>query len=487
MLRKFAGNSIFYVLGMLLNRGLSFLLLPLYTRHLTPADYGVLAICGAVTAVLSAVITLSLGTSVSIFYFKLEREEYQKLLRTVWLWLVMVPLLVIGALYLVGPLLAATFLPSVPWSPYLELAVWISYFSIGADVAVAVLMAEQKAIRYIIFTISSFLITTLFLIYLVAVRDAGALGSLWGQLLAGVLMTAISHWIVLRRCWSWKKSWLNWQYLSAAIVLCVPLIPHSLSIWALNVSDRWILGHFVPLSDIGIYNLAYTLGMVVHFFGMGFNMAFTPLYFEHSQSEHFRLRLPKLLGGYLAIITWVTLGTSMTAPDILRVMTQPSFYGAAMLVPWIAASNWFVVGIYHQCMVVLENYKRTKYVILLTGPAAVLNICLNWLLVPLYGVWAAAINTLIAYVLMAVLSLYISRKMDKLPFPWLAIGQMVLVAVVTYWVGNVLLAPTGLGASILMKTGLLIIAGLLMLGVAGFKIGDLWALRKGASEAKTAA
>jgi O-antigen/teichoic acid export membrane protein len=138
-------------------------------------------------------------------------------------------------------------------------------------------------------------------------------------------------------------------------------------------------------------------------------------------------------------------------------------------------------------MVVLENHKRTKYVSLLTGPAAVLNICLNWLLVPYYGVLAAAFNTLIAYVLMAVLSLYISRKMDKLPFPWLAIGQMVLVWVVTYWLGNVLIAPLSLSASILIKTGLLIIAGLLMLGVAGFKFGDLWALRKGASEAKTAA
>jgi O-antigen/teichoic acid export membrane protein len=472
---------------MLLNRGLAFLLLPLYTRHLSPADYGVLAICGAVTAVFSSIITLSLGASVSIFYFKLEKEEYQKLLRTVWLWLAVIPLLVIGVLYLIGPVLAARFLPSVPWSPYMELAIWISYFNIGFDVAIAILMAEQKAIRYILFIVSAFLITTSFLIYFVAVMDAGALGSLRGQLFAGILITVFSHWIVLRRCWSLKKSWLNWQYLSAAIALCVPLIPHGLSIWALNVSDRWILGHYVPLSAIGIYNLAYTLGMMVHFFGMGFNLAFTPLYFEHADKEHFRARLPKLLGGYLAIITWVTLATSLTAPEVLRVMTQPSFYGAASLVPWIAASNWFVVGIYHQCLVVLENRRLTKYVILLTGPAAFLNICLNWLLVPYLGVLAAAINTLVAYVLMSALSLYISRKTDKLPFPWVAIAQMALVAVVIYCAGNIWIGPLSLHVSILMKTVLLIIAGLLMMGIAGLKFGELWALRKGTSEAKTVA
>jgi O-antigen/teichoic acid export membrane protein len=485
MLRKFAGNSIFYVLGMMLNRGLSFLLLPLYTRHLTPADYGILAICASVSAILTAILTLYLSSSVSLFYFKLDAVEYRKLMRTVWLWLLIVPLLVVLSLDLIGSETSSTFFTMLPWHPYLRMAVWISYFSVLVDLPLALLMSEQRAVRYVLFTVLSFLMTTGLLIYFVAFRGEGAFGSLRAQLISGVVTTLVAHWIVLRRCWRWERPWFERQYLVAALKLCVPLLPHGLALWVLNISDRWILGHYVPLADIGLYNLAYTLGMAVHLFGMGFNLAYTPLYFQNADDEHFRMRLPRILSGYLLIMTWVTLAVSLLALEVLRLMTRPAYYEAASLVPWIAASNWFLGGIYHQCMVVLENRRRTGYVLLLTGPPSLLNVALNLLLIPRFGVVAAAFNTLLAFALMAFLSLLVSRKWDKLPFPWLAIAQMVALAGAAYWVGNTWLSLPSLGISILLKISLLLTVGLLSARMLGFSFEKIWALRRGSPKVNT--
>src|SRR5262245_38776592 len=92
VLKRFAGVSLLYALAYLFNRGVSFLLLPLYTRHLTPTDYGILAFCSSFSAVLALVLAFGLSGAVNLSYFKLTAAEHRNLLKTVWAWYAAVPL-----------------------------------------------------------------------------------------------------------------------------------------------------------------------------------------------------------------------------------------------------------------------------------------------------------------------------------------------------------------------------------------------------------
>jgi O-antigen/teichoic acid export membrane protein len=473
MLRKFAGSSLLYIVGMMMNRGLGFLLLPLYTRHLTPDDYGILAVCATTSLLLGMVGTLSIEAVISIFYYKLEADEFRKLLRTIWLWTLISPLLLVGLLELLGPPMAARFLPQVAWDPYLRLALWIFYFNIAPGLILSLLMIEQRASAYAAFTVISFVVTTCLLIYFVAWRGEGALGSLRGQIVGGVIIAAASHWMILRRCWVGVWTWIDWRYLVTSLKFGIPFIPHVLSNWTLSVSDRLILGKFETMSALGLYNLAYTIGMIVILFGTALSSAYGPIYYQQAEDESFRAQLPRLLASYCLVHTSSALAISLLAPEMLRFMTQPQYYGAGPLVPWIAGGYWFYVTLYQLCMTVLVHYKRSAWTIWLSGPPALLNICLNLWLVPRYGVLAAAINTLSAYFLMAILGIYVSRRLDKLPFPWWIIAQMVAVAALTYWIGYNWLSLPNLALAVLAKGALLTFAGLLMVRISGFSVGEI--------------
>ncbi len=475
MLKRFSINSLFYLLGMLLNRGLGFLLLPLYIHYLTPTDYGLLAICAATSAVFGILAGPPLESSVSLFYFKLERNEYKKFLGTVLLWKLVVPLFWVILLEFVGPVLTSLFLPTVLWHPYLKLAVWIGYLGMASSTFLELLKAEQRAPTFTVFTVLFLLINISLPIYFIAVRHQGALGSLYGQVIAAAIVALISHGAVVY----YSRLRLEWRYLRDALKLCLPYVPHVLCMWVLNISDRWILGHFVPLFLLGIYNLAYSLGVTIQLFGESLAYSFQPLYYENASQISFRTKLPKLLAIFLLLQTWVALAVSVFSPEILRIMAKPDYYKAATLIPWIAVGYLFLSGIYQPAVIVLTYYKRTKWMILLSGPSALFNVVLNWLFIPRYGILAAAINTTLACMLIAVLAVYLSRKLDKLPFPWIKLGQMLFVAVATYWVGNIWFSPHSFGTVILIKGILLTGAGILMAYIAGFDVRMALALLKG--------
>lgn len=474
MLRKFVGDSLIYMVGMVLTRGLSILLLPVYTRFLHPSDYGIIAVCTSVYGVLSMFAGLALDTAIVLFYFQLEREEYRKFLSTVWVTLFLAPLALAGLGELFGPAIGARLFPSVPWDPYLRLAVWITCVSGAITAPLALMQAEQRPRSNVMLSLASSVATAGTLILFVVVLRRGALGSLQAQLIGGIVMAAVSHWIILRFCRF--RIAFRWNYLSDALRLCLPLLPHALCLWLLNVSDRWILARYVSLADLGLYNLAYTLGMTLYSVGMGCTTALQPLYFRDIEDPAFQGRFPRMLTGYVAILMWLALALSLMAPEILRIMTRPQYYGAARLVPWIAAGYLFWVALYQVDSIAIAQRKRTYWAAWITGPAAAANIALNLWLVPRYGVVMAAINTLTAFVIAATSARVLTSTLKAFRFPWGEVAGMGAVAAVVFWIGAAWLSPGELWAGIAVKGALLLAGGAVMAYVAGVRVAGVRSL-----------
>ena len=472
MLKKFLGDSTLYILASLVNRGIAFLLLPIYTRYLSPSDYGIIAVCVATYSALGPMFTLNLSAAVNIFYFKLEATEFKRLLASVALWYLTVPLLLAGVLEIAGAFSAINISPAVPFYPYLRLAVWIAVLNAALDLPLALYFAEQKAAKYALLTVAGFLGATLLLLYFVAVRQGGALGSLQAQALAGGLTSLVSYTIIVRRFDSLKELRVSFGHLREALHLSFPTVFHSLCLWGVNLSDRWILGKFVDSTQIGLYNLAYTFGMIVSIIGVALCTAFTPFYYKNYEDELFRARLPKLLTLYFMIISLTTFAVSLFAREIVQVVTAPAYHSAWRLIPVIAAAYWVQSGFYLLSLNVIQNARKTKWIVALTAPSAAVNILLNLLFVPVWGVWAAAVNTLLAFSLMATLGIIVSRRFDKLPFPWLKIAHVVLIALVGYLIGNLFLVFDSFLLSVVVKALLFLTVLAAMPLIAGFGVGD---------------
>ena len=242
--------------------------------------------------------------------------------------------------------------------------------------------------------------------------------------------------------------------------------------WLLNISDRWILARHVPLADVGLYSLAYALGMLMLTLGSSLSMAFGPVYYQRAAEAAFRNELPRLAAIYAAVPTWAALGLSLLAPEFFRIATGPAYHGAARLVPLIALAYWLHIAVYQLQILVIEYHRRTRLILWLTGPAAVLNIVLNVAFVPRFGVVAAAVNTVVGFAWTSLAARWFATRLGPIPYPWATILKNAAVAVAAFGLGTTYLTRAGLVESVLTKGVVMVVAGTVMLHICGFAPGS---------------
>lgn len=481
MLRKIASQSFLYFAATLVNRALNILLLPILTRFLGPADYGILSVTGSIALFLGLVASLSLENVVLLFHYQLEPAQFRRFMSAVLLFLIVEPLVLVGLISVIGWKFGEAFFPQVPWRPYLELAVWITYVGVLPAVLLALLRAKQWPLMHSLYTIGSAVVTAALTIYLVAFRRWQVLGSLWAQLIGGTIASVVACFALRQYCRMSPRPEFDWRQLRVGIRLSLPYLPYAVSIWLLNISDRWILSRYCSMADVGIYSLAYSVGLLMIAVGQSMASAFGPQYYEKIGDRAFRDQLPRLAGIYSLVPTWIALALSLMAPELLRIAATPPFYGAARLIPFITLAYWIHIAIYQLQILVLEYHRRQKWLIWLSTPAAVLNIGLNLALIPLFpqhGIFVAAFSTIAGFTVMASLGRWFARMIDPIPFPWSTIGVNVLIAAVVFSIGSYWLTLPNLYASIASKGLVLLAAGLGMMFVCGFRVNQFVKLER---------
>jgi len=478
MLKQLAGRSLVYFLGTIVNRCLTLLLLPVYTRYLRPEDYGVFSVCNSIALIVGLVATLSLESSIGVFYYKLGAEDFRRLLATVWLFLLVAPLGLIAIGMLLGGWLGPRALPTIAWFPYIQMTLWIAYLNAIPSVALMLLQARQRAVFFVLLSSVNCLLTVSGVVLFVVVRGEGVKGGLEGQLASGVVMTALASGVLLQYCRPWASAGLAWPELARALRFSLPYLPYGLFMWLLNVSDRWILARHVLLSEVGLYSLAYSLGMLMLTLGSSMSMAFGPVYYQRAGDPVFQRELPRLAILYALVPTWAALGLSLLAPEFFRIAAGPAYCEAARLVPFIALAYWLHIAVYQLQILVIEYHKRTRLILWLTGPAAVLNIVLNIAFVPRFGSLAAALTTVLGFAYTSITARWFATRLGPIPYPWRAILKNAAVAIAAYSLGSTYLTRPGLVESILAKGVVMMVAGTLMLHVCGFSLSSAWGVLK---------
>ena len=189
------------------------------------------------------------------------------------------------------------------------------------------------------------------------------------------------------------------EYWKFTLFFNVPLLPHYLSQVILSSSDRIMIGRMCSSSDAGVYSIAYTAGMIMTLLTSSLNSTVMPwLYRRLEERSYGRIRKTgiMLLGGIAVVI----LGVDALAPDIVAILA-PAEYGEAMgLVPVISASVLFMF-LYSYCSNIELFYEKTWMASIASILAAILNVMLNLVFIPMFGYVAAGYSTLVCYVAMA--------------------------------------------------------------------------------------
>jgi len=405
--KRIFSNTLIYGIGDLITKGAAVFLVPLYTHLLTTEDYGIIASVGMFTGLLSSAMGLTLGAAVTKMHFDFyELKERKDFYGTIFLSSTAWALFVVVALVITSESTLNSLFRSVPANPYLKLGVWITFFSCLAQVPLALLQVQERPLAYRVFTLISFITTTLSIIWFVAIKKLGAVGSLRGQLLgAAIAFLAYSVFMLKNINFTIKP-----KLLAQALSFALPLVLYNLGSFILVCSGRYFLERQGSLGEVGLYNLAYQYSAILGMIVSAFNMAWAPIFYELAKCNDGPSRISRVAQFMIVFSILLGLALVLFSREVFYFMTPVQFHRATTVVPFLVFVNILTPVVWINLGHAIAAKNENKHLIWITLVACATVIGLSSLLVPEYGMIGAALATLFAYLIFNVLAFFVAQK-----------------------------------------------------------------------------
>lgn len=427
-----------YSLGFAVQRAIGIFMLPFYTRAISPSQYGELGILLSVYAAVSVLYSAGLEPWIVRSYFQMsaDPERRQEQIDSVWRFLVVYPLIASLALAAaVWPFLGSS--GSVSGLDFSLMLLASAIGTTATTLPLAVLRARQDLRGYLWITIVTALGTPAVTAVFVVLLHEGVRG--WFLALVIVNLAAFATSLVVV---PWRpRARLNWRIVGAAVLFSLPLVPHFISSWALQLADRLVIAGIVSNAQLGIYSLASNLASPILLLMQALNQGFIPTYARAGAEAGHEKELYDLVALQITVVIGLTLAGAMFGMSAVSLLTPSGYHSAAPLVPWIVLGYGFV-GLYYVPMNgATVGAGRRNFAWVASGSSAVVNVGLLLLLVPKYGVYSAAVASAIGYlVLLVLMAIWAHARHNPVRYDWVQIGQALAFGIVAY-VGAALTVP----------------------------------------------
>ena len=207
------------------------------------------------------------------------------------------------------------------------------------------------------------------------------------------------------------KCFFSKQYWKYALLFNLPLIPHYLSNYVLNQSDRVMIGRMVGNTQAAYYSVAYTIStMMVLITGAIINSLTPYTYKALEKNDEYSIKcVTKPIVVAVAGLSFVTMAF---APEVIRIFGGEKYLDAIYVIPPIAASVFFIF-LYSLFSNIEYYFQKTRFIAFATCISAIVNLILNFIFIKIYGYYAAGYTTLVCYICLAVLHYIFYRKVLK--------------------------------------------------------------------------
>jgi O-antigen/teichoic acid export membrane protein len=441
------GATIVYGLGDAANRSLAALvLIPLYTRFLSPEDYGILTTLAPLAWLTSTICGMSMSGSLVRFYHDSSDEAQRKrLCGTVTLFVLAIPLVIVALLSVAGRRPFEHYFPQVPFAPYGLLTLWFAYFVIVPELLLALWRAQEKPLPYVLFSCAGFVVTASAIAVAVAKMQMGLLGKMVAELSVAIALSIVAL-ALLRRRLTWR---VDSGLLRSVLLFGLPLVPHNVTRWVLNYVSRPILLSKAGAYEAGLFGLGSQLGGLLLIMVASADKALTPWFYRTAGEPDAPRVLGRTATHFFIAISSVTLVICVFGREIIQILGTPEYQDAHRIVPLIALGALFVAAYYFPIKG-LMLLKRTVVVPLLTATAGTVTIGVNLLLVPKLGMIGAATGTVAGQIILFTLTFAVSQRLYTIHYEYAKLAK-VLIACVGLYAASLFVPDANLLISIGMK------------------------------------
>jgi O-antigen/teichoic acid export membrane protein len=427
-IRELPKHLAIYGAGDVAIQALNFLLLPLYVRYLTPADYGVLALLASVEATVKLFFRWGVDGAFMRFWYDHDDEAgRQRLSSTLFFFLLGTNGILLLLSLVVSPFVSERLLQSSGYTVALQL-VLLNTFAIGFTfIPFHVLRMQKRAREFSALTLARSASTLVLRVILVMFAGWGIMG----VVIADVVVTAGILAVMIRLFTSLLRPMFSTAVLRQALAFGLPRIPHGFALQVMSVGDRFVMTRYLSIQDIGVYSIGVSFGLIEKIVLGAFEYAWAPFYYATAR-EPDAPRVFSMVATYgIAVLSLMTAGLSAIAADLLDVVTHGQYVAAAGVVTWTAVGVLFY-GVYLLTSIGLNITARTEYYPVTTAVGAGINIGLNFLLIPRFGIIGAAWANAAAYGLQAGLAYGLSQHFYPVSYEYGRVARAMAAAILAY-------------------------------------------------------
>jgi O-antigen/teichoic acid export membrane protein len=398
-----------YLIALVASRVASILLLPVSTRYLTPGDYGALDLIDQVNIVLSLLLGGGFGLAFSFFYFEdASPESRREVVGTALCGAFLIGFISGAFGFVFARQISIAVFSTDRYANYLRMPFATMPLNFLLEAGFSWLRIEDRVITFVGFTFARILIVSTGTVFLLGHLHLGMLGVLWTTT-GSVAILAV---VLTLYCVNEAKPRFNGNLLKRILRYSLPLGSSGIAMFFIHFGDRFILPHYRPLSELGLYGLAYKIAMLLSFIYASFHTYWSTQVFEIVRRDDGDMIFSRTFTYVTLVLSFSTLALMVSCRPILGILAAPAFRGAAAIVPLILAAYYMrAVGDYFRCLFLVA--KRPAYDAACNWFGAVVCLAGYFLLIPGHGMWGAASATLIAFCVISVISVIGAYKLHR--------------------------------------------------------------------------
>lgn len=398
-------RTLVVALGSILTNAIAMFTAPIFTRLLTTSDYGVFSVFMSWVNILAIVCSLQTRGTINNGKIEFKEQAYKQYCADIYNLSLIVFLGTCVLFFLFDNQIAVV----------LELpidCIWVLVINACGSYMISFITSyltiEEKVTESLKISVAYTVMTTVLSITLISSGVCkGYMGRIWGYTIPHVIFIVYTF-IYFNRFSEIGYRKNNIKY---CLALSVPLIMHGLSGIVLGQSDRIMLLSMQNESVAGIYSFCYTIALPVSVVYGALNSTWVPRYYLYMAEKRYD-EIEIHHNRYMFLVVGITCGYILIAPEMVKLLSIKEYWGGINIMPLVIAAYFF-----NFLYLFPANYefflKNTKYIAISSVISAVINIILNYMLIPKIGMFGAAIATIISYVIIFEMHDYVARYILK--------------------------------------------------------------------------
>ncbi len=433
-IKDIAKDSSIYGVSKILGQAISFFLIPLYTKYLSPEDYGVLNIMGLVIVSLSLLMNIGLDSATYRFVGMCKNEDEQKIYVGSAQLITIISIIVITILTIIFSKSINTF-AIVEKSPiiYLFLAIINGVFASTASIPRAYLRINRKvkviALASMLNVFGSIIPTLILVVYFQLGVKGAMIGGIIGTLLSSLYL------VLNVPITSFKN--FNLGKSKELLIYCLPALPTQIFAFAIPLYSQWSVKQILSLNELGLYAVSLKFTLPLTLMLTMFQQAYAPYKYQIIKTDKDpKLTFSRIMNLFVIGFGFLVIITTFFGGDLLKLMTTENYHTAAPFVFYMALIP-FAQGLYFMFSSGLEFAKNPIYRPIISG-AGLLTVLIsnNWL-IKHFGIPGAAISIVLSWLVMALGNLIYAQKLYSIKYKWfLILNSICFIFVIGFYVNT---------------------------------------------------